>query len=42
MAKDVHAALLDAFVDHGGLDRERAEERLLQLVEEGRYARDVY
>ncbi|HEU4662475.1 MAG TPA: assimilatory sulfite reductase (NADPH) flavoprotein subunit [Dokdonella sp.] len=42
MAKDVHAALLDVFVEHGGVDRERAEERLLQLVEEGRYARDVY
>jgi len=42
MAKDVHAALLDAFVEHGGLERERAEERLLQLIEEGRYARDVY
>ncbi|HEY6940167.1 MAG TPA: assimilatory sulfite reductase (NADPH) flavoprotein subunit [Dokdonella sp.] len=42
MAKDVHAALLDVFVEHGGVDRERAEERLSQLVEEGRYARDVY
>ena len=42
MARDVHAALLDAFVAHGGLERERAEERLLQLAEEGRYARDVY
>jgi sulfite reductase (NADPH) flavoprotein alpha-component len=42
MAKDVHAALVDVFVEHGGVDRERAEERLLQLAEEGRYARDVY
>jgi sulfite reductase (NADPH) flavoprotein alpha-component len=42
MAKDVHAALLDVFVEHGGLDRERAEERLSQLATEGRYARDVY
>jgi len=42
MAKDVHATLLDVLVEHGGIDRERAEERLAQLVSEGRYARDVY
>ncbi|MGN6521235.1 MAG: assimilatory sulfite reductase (NADPH) flavoprotein subunit [Dokdonella sp.] len=42
MAKDVHAALVDVFVEQGGMDRERAEERLLQLAEDGRYARDVY
>jgi sulfite reductase (NADPH) flavoprotein alpha-component len=42
MAKDVHAALLDVLIEYGGVDRERAEERLAQLVSEGRYARDVY
>ncbi|WP_395683988.1 assimilatory sulfite reductase (NADPH) flavoprotein subunit [Dokdonella sp.] len=42
MAKDVHAALRDVLVEHGGVDRERAEEHLAQLVVEGRYARDVY
>ncbi len=42
MAKDVHAALADVLVAHAGVDRERAEERLSQLVAEGRYARDVY
>lgn len=42
MAKDVHAALAEVLVAHGGIDRERAEERLSQLASEGRYARDVY
>lgn len=42
MAKDVHAALVGIFALHGGLDRERAEERLSRLASEGRYARDVY
>ncbi len=42
MAKDVHATLIEVLATEGGIDRERAEERLNQLAEEGRYARDVY
>jgi len=42
MAKDVHAALVDVFVTHGCVGRERAEEHLSRLASEGRYARDVY
>jgi sulfite reductase (NADPH) flavoprotein alpha-component len=42
MARDVHATLLDVLAEHGGLARERAEERLAELASQGRYARDVY
>jgi sulfite reductase (NADPH) flavoprotein alpha-component len=42
MAKDVHTTLVDVFVAHGGLDREAAESRLSDLLQQGRYARDVY
>jgi sulfite reductase (NADPH) flavoprotein alpha-component len=42
MAKDVHAALIDAIVEHGGRDREHAGEYLDNLQQRGRYARDVY
>jgi sulfite reductase (NADPH) flavoprotein alpha-component len=42
MAKDVHSTLLDIFAEHGGHDRETAEQRLSELASEGRYARDVY
>ena len=42
MAKDVHAALLDAVATHNGGDREAATEFLDTLAREGRYARDVY
>ncbi|MEO7432217.1 MAG: assimilatory sulfite reductase (NADPH) flavoprotein subunit [Dokdonella sp.] len=42
MAKDVHAALVDVFSTHGGLDGESAEARLSDLIQQGRYARDVY
>lgn len=42
MARDVDRALADVLVAHGGIDRERAGERLAQLASEGRYARDVY
>ncbi|MGH8033418.1 MAG: assimilatory sulfite reductase (NADPH) flavoprotein subunit [Luteimonas sp.] len=42
MAKDVHAALLDAFTADNGGDREAATEALDQLQRDGRYARDVY
>ncbi|AIF47781.1 assimilatory sulfite reductase (NADPH) flavoprotein subunit [Dyella japonica] len=42
MAKDVHAALLDVAVTHGGLSQEHAREWLSDLLQQGRYARDVY
>ena len=42
MAKDVHEALTDVFVTHGGLDREAAQAHLSELIQQGRYARDVY
>ncbi|HET7176984.1 MAG TPA: hypothetical protein VFK21_13390, partial [Gammaproteobacteria bacterium] len=42
MAKDVHAALLDIVEQHGGRDREQAQEYLAELQQQGRYARDVY
>ena len=42
MAKDVHAALIDIAVAHGGHSRERAQGWLDELLQQGRYARDVY
>ncbi|MBO9664661.1 assimilatory sulfite reductase (NADPH) flavoprotein subunit [Dokdonella sp.] len=42
MAKDVHAALVDIAVEHGGKDREQAVEYVDALQQQGRYARDVY
>lgn len=42
MGKDVHAALIDVFSEHGGLSREDAEAELRALQQAGRYARDVY
>ncbi|MEO7757374.1 MAG: assimilatory sulfite reductase (NADPH) flavoprotein subunit [Dokdonella sp.] len=42
MARDVHDALADVFVTHGGLDRESALARLSELIQQGRYAGDVY
>ena len=42
MAKDVHAALLDVAVAHGGLSTEDAAAWLADLLQQGRYARDVY
>lgn len=42
MAKDVHAALIDIAVAHGGHSRERAHAWLDELLQQGRYARDVY
>lgn len=42
MAKDVHAALLDVAVRHGGRSQEQAREWLSDLLQQGRYARDVY
>jgi sulfite reductase (NADPH) flavoprotein alpha-component len=42
MAPDVHAALVEIAVMHGGLDREAAEAWLRRLADERRYLRDVY
>ncbi|MGH8159552.1 MAG: assimilatory sulfite reductase (NADPH) flavoprotein subunit [Rhodanobacter sp.] len=42
MAKDVHEALLDIIVTHGGLSAEDAKAWLADLLQQGRYARDVY
>ena len=42
MAPDVHAALQDVIVAHGGRSREAADEYLGELARTRRYARDVY
>ncbi|HET6807194.1 MAG TPA: assimilatory sulfite reductase (NADPH) flavoprotein subunit [Frateuria sp.] len=42
MAKDVHAALLDIAVAHGGHSADTAREWLADLLTQGRYAHDVY
>jgi sulfite reductase (NADPH) flavoprotein alpha-component len=42
MAPDVHAALVEVGMAHGGLDREGAEAWLRRLADERRYLRDVY
>lgn len=42
MAPDVHAALLNVIMEHGGLDAEAAAEFMLQLQQQRRYQRDVY
>lgn len=42
MAPDVHAVLLEVAMQHGGLDREAAEDWLRGLADERRYLRDVY
>jgi sulfite reductase (NADPH) flavoprotein alpha-component len=42
MAKDVHAALIDVAATHGGQSHEQAKEWLSGLLQQGRYARDVY
>jgi len=42
MAPDVHEALLQIAVAHGGLSREAAAGWLGELMAQGRYARDVY
>jgi len=42
MAKDVHEALVELAVAHGGLSAEDARAWLTELLQEGRYARDVY
>ena len=42
MAKDVHAALLDVIATHGGHSPDDAKAWLADLMQQGRYARDVY
>ena len=42
MAKDVHAALIDIAVTHGGHSHDDARAWLADLMQQGRYARDVY
>jgi sulfite reductase (NADPH) flavoprotein alpha-component len=42
MAKDVHAALIDIAVAHGGHSPDDARAWLADLLTQGRYARDVY
>ena len=42
MGKDVHAALQQILVEHGGLDADTAHDYLTTLQTEGRYSRDVY
>ena len=42
MAKDVHQALLDIHVEHGGMTAEYAEQAVEELKKAGRYQRDVY
>lgn len=42
MAKDVHAALIEVAIAHGGQSPEQAKEWLGELLQQGRYARDVY
>ncbi|GMV31885.1 MAG: putative sulfite reductase [Rhodanobacteraceae bacterium] len=42
MAKDVHAALIDVAITHGGKSHDDALAYVNQLQQQGRYARDVY
>jgi len=42
MARDVHEALLEIVATHGGLSAEGARAWLADLLQQGRYARDVY
>lgn len=42
MARDVHAALVDVAVTHGGKSPDDAVAYVNQLQQQGRYARDVY
>lgn len=42
MAKDVHKALVAIVAEHGARSSEDAEAWLSQLIQQGRYARDVY
>ncbi len=42
MARDVHEALLQIVASHGGLSADEARAWLGELLQQGRYARDVY
>jgi sulfite reductase (NADPH) flavoprotein alpha-component len=42
MAPDVHEALIEVAIRHGGLEREAAGDWLRRLADERRYLRDVY
>jgi sulfite reductase (NADPH) flavoprotein alpha-component len=42
MARDVHEALLEIVATHGGLSVDDARAWLAELMQQGRYARDVY
>lgn len=42
MARDVDAALVEIIATHGGVSTDDARERLDTLIQQGRYARDVY
>ncbi|GFZ92097.1 assimilatory sulfite reductase (NADPH) flavoprotein subunit [Dyella caseinilytica] len=42
MAKDVHKTLIDIVAEHSARTAEDAETWLNQLIQQGRYARDVY
>jgi sulfite reductase (NADPH) flavoprotein alpha-component len=42
MAKDVHAALIDVIATHGKQSADDAKAWLNELLQQGRYARDVY
>ena len=42
MAKDVHKTLIAIVAEHGGRTADDAEAWLNQLIQQGRYARDVY
>ena len=42
MAKDVHQALIDIIIEHGGKDTEQAEQYLKDLRGNNRYQKDVY
>jgi sulfite reductase (NADPH) flavoprotein alpha-component len=42
MAKDVHQALIDIYVEEGGLAQEAAETKVKELQKSKRYQRDVY
>ncbi|MEM7100500.1 MAG: assimilatory sulfite reductase (NADPH) flavoprotein subunit [Pseudomonadota bacterium] len=42
MAKDVHQALFDVLMEHGGMNEESAEEYISELKDQKRYQKDVY
>jgi sulfite reductase (NADPH) flavoprotein alpha-component len=42
MARDVHAALIDVIAAHGNRSPDEAKTWLDELLQQGRYARDVY